>query len=198
MNRTADSQRSPQLIYISARPSLSPSAVTDNPESSDPPLIGVIMGSSSDLKYMQPAIDLLAELDVPHEARVVSAHRTPDWMFDYASTAESRGLEVIIAAAGGAAHLPGMVAAKTLLPVLGVPIPATLLNGLDSLLSIVQMPKGVPVGTLAIGEPGAINAALHATSIVSTGRPELRERLRAWRQQRTNDVLANTTIAPRP
>jgi 5-(carboxyamino)imidazole ribonucleotide mutase len=160
-------------------------------------LVGVIMGSSSDLKFMQPAIDLLSELEVPHEARVVSAHRTPDWMFEYASTAETRGIEVIIAAAGGAAHLPGMVAAKTLLPVLGVPIPATLLNGLDSLLSIVQMPKGVPVGTLAIGEPGAINAALLAASIVSTSRPELRERLRAWRKSRTDDVLANTEITKR-
>jgi 5-(carboxyamino)imidazole ribonucleotide mutase len=157
-------------------------------------LVGVIMGSISDLKYLQPAIDLLAELGVPHEAKVVSAHRTPDWMFEYASTAEQRGIEVIIAAAGGAAHLPGMVAAKTVLPVLGVPIPATMLNGLDSLLSIVQMPKGVPVGTLAIGEPGAINAALLATSIVSAHRPELRERLRAWRAQRTDDVLANTHI----
>jgi 5-(carboxyamino)imidazole ribonucleotide mutase len=156
--------------------------------------VGVIMGSRSDLKYMQPAIDLLAALGVPHEARIVSAHRTPDWMFDYASTAESRGIEVIVAAAGGAAHLPGMVAAKTTLPVLGVPIPATMLNGLDSLLSIVQMPKGVPVGTLAIGEPGAINAALLATSIVSTQRAELRERLRAWRKERTDDVLEDTNI----
>ena len=158
------------------------------------PLVGVIMGSKSDLTVMQSAIDLLNELAVPFEAKVVSAHRTPDWMFEYAGTAEARGIEVIIAAAGGAAHLPGMVAAKTTLPVLGVPIPATLLNGLDSLLSIVQMPKGVPVGTLAIGEPGAINAALLATAIVSTTRPELRSRLRAWRQARTDDVLANTTI----
>ena len=155
----------------------------------DAPWVGVIMGSKSDLKYLQPAIDLLTELGIPHEVRIVSAHRTPDWMFEYASGAESRGLEVIIAAAGGAAHLPGMVAAKSLLPVLGVPIPATLLNGLDSLLSIVQMPKGVPVGTLAIGEPGAANAALLAASIVSTRRPELRERLRAWRAQRTAEVL---------
>ena len=152
------------------------------------------MGSRSDLKYMQPAIDLLAALGVPHESRIVSAHRTPDWMFDYASKAESRGIEVIVAAAGGAAHLPGMVASKTTLPVLGVPIPATTLNGLDALLSIVQMPKGVPVGTLAIGEPGAINAALLATSIVSTQRAELRERLRVWRQQRTDDVLKDTNI----
>jgi 5-(carboxyamino)imidazole ribonucleotide mutase len=167
---------------------------SDAPSGSQP-LVGVIMGSSSELKYLQPAIDLLAELGVPHEAKVVSAHRTPDWMFEYASTAEARGIEVIIAAAGGAAHLPGMVAAKTTIPVLGVPIPATMLNGLDSLLSIVQMPKGIPVGTLAIGEPGAINAALLATSIVSTRRPEIRERLRAWRQSRTDDVLANTKIS---
>jgi 5-(carboxyamino)imidazole ribonucleotide mutase len=160
-------------------------------------LIGVIMGSSSDLKYLQPAIDLLIELGVPHEAKVVSAHRTPDWMFEYASTAESRGIEVIIAAAGGAAHLPGMVAAKTMVPVLGVPVPATMLNGLDSLLSIVQMPKGVPVGTLAIGEPGAINAALLATAIVSIQRADVRERLRDWRRRRTDDVLANTTLPSR-
>src|SRR5205809_1680013 len=137
------------------------------------PLVGVIMGSKSDLKYMQAAADLLKELDVPHEIRIVSAHRTPDWMFEYASSAEDRGLEVIIAAAGGSAHLPGMVASKTLLPVLGVPIPATQLNGLDALLSIVQMPKGVPVGTLAIGEPGAANAAILATAIVTRGRKDL-------------------------
>jgi len=161
------------------------------------PLVGVIMGSKSDLNYLAPAIDLLATLGVPYEAKVVSAHRTPDWMFEYASTAEARGLEVIIAAAGGAAHLPGMVASKTLVPVLGVPVPATLLNGLDSLLSIVQMPKGIPVGTLAIGEPGALNAALLAAAIVSNHWPELRDRLRAWRQQRTDEVLANTHIAPR-
>jgi 5-(carboxyamino)imidazole ribonucleotide mutase len=147
------------------------------------------MGSKSDSKYMDAAVDLLRELDVPHETRIVSAHRTPDWMFEYAASAESRGIEVIIAAAGGAAHLPGMVASKTTLPVLGVPIPATMLNGLDALLSIVQMPKGVPVGTLAIGEPGAANAALLATAIVSRGRPELRERLRQWRAERTQDVL---------
>jgi 5-(carboxyamino)imidazole ribonucleotide mutase len=161
----------------------------------DSPWIGVIMGSRSDLKHMQPAIDVLADLGVSHEARIVSAHRTPDWMFEYAASAESRGIEVIIAAAGGAAHLPGMVAAKTLLPVLGVPIPATVLNGLDSLLSIVQMPKGVPVGTLAIGEPGAVNAALLAASIVSLRHPEVRERLRAWRKARTDDVLSHTDIA---
>src|SRR5689334_11028461 len=159
------------------------------------PLVGVIMGSRTDLKYLQPAIDTLTELNIPYEAKVVSAHRTPDWMFEYASSAEARGIEVIIAAAGGAAHLPGMVAAKSMLPVLGVPIPATMLNGLDSLLSIVQMPKGVPVGTLAIGEPGAVNAALLATSIVSTQRPDVRERLRAWRQARTDAVLKSTAIS---
>jgi len=153
------------------------------------------MGSSSDWSTLAPAAEVLAELGIPFEARVVSAHRTPDWMFEYASTAESRGIEVIIAAAGGAAHLPGMVAAKTVVPVLGVPVPATSLNGLDSLLSIVQMPKGVPVGTLAIGESGAVNAALLATSIVSINRADVRARLRAWRERRTNDVLANRTIS---
>jgi 5-(carboxyamino)imidazole ribonucleotide mutase len=171
------------------------SSKTSGSSSKQAPLVGVIMGSSSDLKYMQPAIDLLVDLRVPYESKVVSAHRTPDWMFEYASTAEARGIEVIIAAAGGAAHLPGMVAAKTTLPVLGVPIPATMLNGLDALLSIVQMPRGVPVGTLAIGEPGAVNAALLATSIVSTRRADMRERLRAWRERRTNEVLKSTDIS---
>lgn len=158
------------------------------------PLVAVIMGSKSDLKTMQPALDMLEELGVSFEASVVSAHRTPDRMFEFAAAAESRGIEVIIAAAGGAAHLPGMVAAKTVLPVLGVPIPATALNGVDALLSIVQMPKGIPVGTLAIGEPGAANAALLAASIVGNKRPEIRARLREWRQARTADVLADTTI----
>ena len=158
------------------------------------PLVAVIMGSKSDLKTMQPAIDLLEELGVPFEASVVSAHRTPDRMFEFAASAESRGIEVIIAAAGGAAHLPGMVAAKTVLPVLGVPIPATALNGVDALLSIVQMPKGIPVGTLAIGEPGAANAALLAASIVGNKRPEIRAKLREWRQARTDGVLADTAI----
>src|ERR671938_2100312 len=126
------------------------------------PWVGVIMGSASDREVMAPAVELLAELGVPHEVRIVSAHRTPDWMFEYASTAEGRGLQVIIAAAGGPAHLPGMVAAKTLVPVLGVPVPATMLQGVDALLSIAQMPGGVPVGTLAIGKPGAVNAAILA------------------------------------
>jgi 5-(carboxyamino)imidazole ribonucleotide mutase len=170
--------------------------MTPTTESSDErPWVGVIMGSSSDLKFLQPGIDILKELDVPHEVKIVSAHRTPDWMFSYADGAAGRGIEVIIAAAGGAAHLPGMVAAKTCVPVLGVPIPATVLNGLDSLLSIVQMPKGVPVGTLAIGEPGAVNAALLATSIVSIQRSDVRDRLIAWRKRRTEDVLAHTNVS---
>jgi 5-(carboxyamino)imidazole ribonucleotide mutase len=148
------------------------------------------MGSKSDYEHLAPACSLLDELEVPYEARVVSAHRTPDWMFEYASSAESRGLLVIIAAAGGAAHLPGMVAAKTLVPVLGVPVAATILNGVDALLSIVQMPAGVPVGTLAIGKPGATNAAILAAEIVAIRHPEVRERLRAWRERRRDDVLA--------
>jgi 5-(carboxyamino)imidazole ribonucleotide mutase len=154
------------------------------------PLIGVIMGSRSDYQVLESAIEILRELQIPHEKRIVSAHRTPDWMFEYASTAEQRGLQVIIAAAGGAAHLPGMVASKTVLPVLGVPIPATLLNGVDSLLSIVQMPKGVPVGTLAIGQPGAANAALLAASICALKDAALRERLRAWRATKQQEVMA--------
>lgn len=158
------------------------------------PLVGIIMGSRSDLDTLAPAVDLLKEFDIPHEVRIVSAHRTPDWMFEYASTAESRGLEVIIAAAGGAAHLPGMVAAKTTLPVLGVPVPATMLQGIDSLLSIVQMPKGIPVGTLAIGKPGAANAALLAVSILANSRPDLRERLKQWRAARTDEVLSNPNV----
>jgi 5-(carboxyamino)imidazole ribonucleotide mutase len=151
--------------------------------------VAIIMGSKSDFEHLQPAVEILEQLGIPFETRVVSAHRTPDWMFEFAESAEDRGLEVIIAAAGGAAHLPGMVASKTVLPVLGVPIPATQLNGLDALLSIVQMPKGVPVGTLAIGKPGAANAALLAASIVSLTRPEIRERLKVWRAGRTQEVL---------
>ena len=154
-----------------------------------PPLVGVIMGSRSDYDVLAAAIEILTELRVPHEARIVSAHRTPDLMFEYAASAEQRGLRVIIAAAGGAAHLPGMVAAKTTVPVLGVPVPATALNGIDALLSIVQMPRGVPVGTLAIGKPGAANAALLAAMIVANDDPALRERLRAWRAARSEEVL---------
>src|SRR5271170_3630084 len=154
------------------------------------PLVGVVMGSKSDYEVLQPALDVLNEFSIPHEVRVVSAHRTPDWLFRYAEEAEGRGLRVIIAAAGGAAHLPGMLAAKTLVPVLGVPVPATMLNGVDSLLSIVQMPKGVPVGTLAIGKPGAANAALFAAQILATADQGLRDRLHAWRESRKEEVLA--------
>jgi 5-(carboxyamino)imidazole ribonucleotide mutase len=147
------------------------------------------MGSKSDYDVLAPAVEILKEFDIPYEARVVSAHRTPDWLFEYAGQAESRGLRVIIAGAGGAAHLPGMLAAKTLVPVLGVPVPATMLNGIDSLLSIVQMPKGVPVGTLAIGKPGAANAALFAAQILATTDEALRVKLQLWRDSRRDDVL---------
>jgi len=156
------------------------------------PIVGVIMGSKTDYEFLAPACELLSHFGIPYEAKIVSAHRTPDEMFAYAEAAETRGLLVIIAGAGGAAHLPGMVAAKTLVPVLGVPVPATQLNGLDALLSIVQMPAGVPVGTLAIGKPGATNAAILAAEIVGTHRPEVREKLRAWRASRAADVRAQT------
>jgi 5-(carboxyamino)imidazole ribonucleotide mutase len=155
------------------------------------PLVGVIMGSRSDWETMKHAVETLDSLEVPHEVRVVSAHRTPDLLFDYASRAEERGLHVLIAGAGGAAHLPGMVAAKTVLPVLGVPVKSRALNGLDSLLSIVQMPGGVPVGTLAIGRSGATNAALLAAQIVGTSHPKIREAVRAARDARTEQVLAD-------
>ena len=168
---------------------------SDQAATSGNPLVGVIMGSRSDLRIMSSAVDLLTELGIPHEVKVVSAHRTPDWMFEYARTAERRGLEVIIAAAGGAAHLPGMIAASTILPVLGVPVAATQLNGVDALLSIVQMPKGIPVGTLAIGEPGAANAALLAAAILGGSRPALRERLRHWREARTDAVMADRDLS---
>lgn len=152
--------------------------------------VGIIMGSQSDYEIMKVASELLHELGVPHEVEIVSAHRTPDRMFQYAESAEGRGVEVIIAGAGGAAHLPGMVAAKTTLPVLGVPVQSRALNGLDSLLSIVQMPAGIPVGTLAIGRAGAINAALLAAAIVGNRRPEIREALRRFRTEQTERVLA--------
>jgi 5-(carboxyamino)imidazole ribonucleotide mutase len=156
------------------------------------PLVGVVMGSTSDWTVLGPACEMLAELGIPYEARVVSAHRTPDWLFEYAERAEGRGLRAIIAGAGGAAHLPGMLAAKTLVPVLGVPVPATMLNGVDSLLSIVQMPAGVPVGTLAIGKPGAVNAALFAAQILATTDAELRVRLQRRRDARRDEVLTQT------
>jgi 5-(carboxyamino)imidazole ribonucleotide mutase len=152
------------------------------------PLVAVIMGSSSDWETMRHAVELLERFGVPHERHIVSAHRTPDWMAEFARGAEARGLEVIIAGAGGAAHLPGMVAAHTVVPVLGVPVESSTLKGLDSLLSINQMPGGVPVGTLAIGKAGATNAALLTMSILSNSRPDLRAKLRAFREEQTRKV----------
>jgi len=154
----------------------------------DVPLVSVIMGSSSDWETMKHAVEVLDRFGVAHERHIVSAHRTPAWMAEFASGAEARGTEVIIAGAGGAAHLPGMVAAHTVVPVLGVPVQSAALQGLDSLLSIVQMPGGVPVGTMAIGKPGATNAGLLAVSILATSRPELRARLRAFRDEQTEKV----------
>ncbi|MDB5695291.1 MAG: purE [Sphingomonas bacterium] len=151
-------------------------------------LVGIIMGSQSDWETMRHAAEVLDVLGVPHETRVVSAHRTPDRLYDYAKSAAGRGLKVIVAGAGGAAHLPGMAAACTHLPVLGVPVESKALSGMDSLLSIVQMPGGVPVGTLAIGKPGAINAGLLAAAILATGDPDLSERLQAWRAAQTAGV----------
>jgi 5-(carboxyamino)imidazole ribonucleotide mutase len=158
------------------------------PEHSTPPLVAVVMGSTSDWETMRHAAEVLKEFGVPHECAVVSAHRTPLWMAEFAAGAEARGLEVIIAGAGGAAHLPGMLAAQTLVPVLGVPVKSKALKGLDSLLSIVQMPAGVPVGALAIGRPGATNAALLAVAVLANTRPELRERLRRFREEQTARV----------
>ena len=154
------------------------------------PLVGIIMGSSSDWETMRLAADQLGVLGVPFESRVISAHRTPDLLFEYAAGAAARGLEVLIAGAGGAAHLPGMTASKTLLPVIGVPIQSKALNGLDSLLSIVQMPAGVPVATVAIGEAGARNAALLAAAILAARHPPLRDALAAFRERQTSEVLA--------
>lgn len=156
------------------------------------PLVGLVMGSRNDYAVMRSAVEMLTEFGVPHEVRVVSAHRTPDLLFEYAATAADRGLRVIIAGAGGAAHLPGMLAAKTVVPVLGVPIPATALQGMDSLLSIVQMPRGVPVGTLAIGAAGAANAGIFAAEILATTDSALRAKLVAWRATRRDEVLAQT------
>jgi 5-(carboxyamino)imidazole ribonucleotide mutase len=157
-------------------------------------LVGVIMGSKSDWETMQHSVDILKQLSISYEARVVSAHRTPDLLFKYASTAEERGLEVIIAGAGGAAHLPGMTAAKTSLPVLGVPVESKTLKGIDSLLSIVQMPAGIPVATLAIGRAGAINAALLAGSILGSKYPEIKKALNAYREAQTKNVLENSQL----
>lgn len=156
--------------------------------SSAQPAVGLIMGSRSDWDTMRHASDVLTTLAVPHECRIVSAHRTPDWLFEYAAAADARGLRVIIAGAGGAAHLPGMAAAKTLLPVLGVPIRSRALHGFDSLLSIVQMPKGIPVATHAIGEEGAVNAALQAAAILAVTDSEVRQRLKAYRARMGADA----------
>jgi 5-(carboxyamino)imidazole ribonucleotide mutase len=174
--------------FVQQQPS-SQAAASKTFRTERPVLVGVVMGSKSDFEVLAPAVEILESFDIPYEARVVSAHRTPDWLFEYAEQAEERGLRVIIAGAGGAAHLPGMLAAKTLVPVLGVPVPATMLNGIDSLLSIVQMPKGVPVGTLAIGKPGAANAALFAAEILALTDDDLRRRLHEWRRERSQEVL---------
>jgi 5-(carboxyamino)imidazole ribonucleotide mutase len=157
----------------------------------DKPLVGIIMGSRSDWETMQHAAQVLDDLSIPYEPQVVSAHRTPDLLFDYAESAVERGLEVIIAGAGGAAHLPGMCAAKTCLPVLGVPVESAMLRGVDSLLSIVQMPAGVPVGTLAIGPSGAKNAAYLAAAILGLKYPEIRDRVKAFRRRQTQQVMEN-------
>jgi 5-(carboxyamino)imidazole ribonucleotide mutase len=159
------------------------------PQHDPPPLVSVIMGSKSDWETMSHAHETLSRFGVPHECLVVSAHRTPDWLKQFANEAEARGVQVVIAGAGGAAHLPGMAAAQTVLPVLGVPVQSHALNGMDSLLSIVQMPAGVPVGTLAIGKAGATNAALLAVAILATSQPALREKLRQFRDEQTRKVL---------
>jgi 5-(carboxyamino)imidazole ribonucleotide mutase len=166
-----------------------------SPPPSDP-LVSIIMGSKSDWETMSHADRVLSEFGVAHECLVVSAHRTPLWLAEFAAKAEPRGVQVIIAGAGGAAHLPGMAAAQTVLPVLGVPVQSQALSGLDSLLSIVQMPAGVPVGTLAIGKAGATNAALLAVSILATSRPELREKLWAYRERQTEAVMNDRQLPP--
>jgi 5-(carboxyamino)imidazole ribonucleotide mutase len=157
-------------------------------------LVGILMGSKSDLETLKPARDVLTEFGIAHEVKVLSAHRTPDALFAYVETAESRGLEVIIAAAGGAAHLPGVIAAKTTLPVLGVPIASTALLGLDALLSIVQMPQGIPVATFAVGKAGAGNAALFAIAIMSGKRPELATQIKVWRKAKAEKLLAEEIV----
>jgi len=157
------------------------------------PWVAILMGSKTDLDTLQPAKDVLDELQIPNEVRIISAHRTPDLLFEYVENAEKRGIRIVIAGAGGAAHLPGMIAAKSLVPVIGVPVASTSLNGLDALLSIVQMPKGTPVATMAIGKPGAANAALFAAEILAQSRPELLERLRGWKAARRKEAAAHQT-----
>ena len=180
-----------KLTGSSARLKIQPHSVlsenTMHPQAK--PIVGVIMGSKSDWETLRHADEILTQFEVQHECRVVSAHRTPKWLAEYAAQAESNGIEVIIAGAGGAAHLPGMAAAQTIVPVLGVPVESQALKGLDSLLSIVQMPGGVPVGALAIGKAGAINAALLAVAILANSRPDLREKLREFRKKQTEAVL---------
>lgn len=166
----------------------------ENKSKTENPIVSIIMGSTSDWETMKNASDILVDFDVPHECKVVSAHRTPDLLFEFAKTAEARGIEVIIAGAGGAAHLPGMCASQTCLPVLGVPVKSRALNGVDSLLSIVQMPAGIPVGTMAIGDAGAKNAALLAISILSNSRKDLREKLREFREKQTQTVLDSELV----
>lgn len=159
------------------------------------PIVGLVMGSNSDWKIMSAAADILTEFAVPFESRVVSAHRTPDLLFEYAETAESRGIRCIIAGAGGAAHLPGMLAAKTIVPILGVPVPSRYLQGQDSLYSIVQMPRGIPVATFAIGEMGAANAALHAVAVLALSNPDLNAHLKRYRST-LRDMAMNMTVPP--
>src|SRR6184192_2741730 len=178
------------MVTVRKKPNGFVNAGSDHLGEREHPLVGIIMGSGSDWDTMKFASKTLKALGVPHETRVVSAHRTPDHLFEYASSAEKRGIEVIIAGAGGAAHLPGMTASKTVLPVLGVPVESKVLKGLDSLLSIAQMPGGIPVGTLAIGQAGAINAALLAAAILGAKHPAIREALRKFRVEQTDRVLA--------
>jgi 5-(carboxyamino)imidazole ribonucleotide mutase len=165
-----------------------------SPADPSSPLVSILMGSKSDLETLAPAREILNELGIPHEARVLSAHRTPDALFAYIAEAEKRGVLVFIAAAGGAAHLPGVIAAKTLLPVLGVPIPSSTLGGLDALLSIVQMPKGIPVATFAIGKAGAGNAALFAAAVLAPKRPEIGAKLAAWRAAQAKKILDDQIV----
>jgi 5-(carboxyamino)imidazole ribonucleotide mutase len=165
------------------------SEIQKQKEADESPVVSIVMGSKSDWETMQKASETLEKFNVSHECKIVSAHRTPDLLFEFAKGAERRGVEVIIAGAGGAAHLPGMCASQTVLPVLGVPVQSKALSGMDSLLSIVQMPAGIPVGTLAIGQAGATNAALLAVSILANSRPDLREKLRTFREEQTNTVL---------
>lgn len=159
---------------------------------SEAPIVSIMMGSKSDWPTMRKASEMLEQFGVPHETKIVSAHRTPDLLFEFAKSAESRGIEVIIAGAGGAAHLPGMCASQTIVPVLGVPIESKALKGIDSLLSIAQMPAGIPVGTLAIGEAGATNAALLAVAILANSRPDLKDKLHSFRENQTKTVLEST------